>query len=483
MTTNSPTTRTTLWDEAALAEASAAQPRGTRGAWRAPTGSAARRAPAQPQQQARLPGLDEARSTADGFDEEAEEEAQPEERRRTPRKRATPRTPTYTPSYETAAISGGRWWWPQSRAGRVVLAVGILLAGGFVTATGIVVHQFLLRNNHFRIAGSANVESAGLTQVNREELLSVFGQDIGRNIFFVPLGERRRELEAIPWVRQATVMRVLPDRILVKVVERTPIAFVRTGDQVELADAEGVLLPMSAARMARHHYSFPVLTGLDANPAGGRDAGSRRERMALYERFVTALDSYQAHASEQVSEMDVSDVEDLRATLPSGGSDVLAHFGADQFLPRYQMYQSHIAEWRARYPRLIGVDLRFAGEVPLEMAPAEPAAKPAATALAGAKPVSASVPASVPANRQPAKPTAKSLTKPTTSVPRTGARVSGGVKSGVRGHRARVISAARGRHASPHGAQRAVPTSAEAAKTRRLERAGSGTKSAEGGAQ
>jgi len=32
------------------------------------------------------------------------------------------------------------------------------------------------------------------------EMLPVFGEDIGRNIFFVPLNERRKQLEAIPWV-------------------------------------------------------------------------------------------------------------------------------------------------------------------------------------------------------------------------------------------------------------------------------------------
>ncbi len=60
-------------------------------------------------------------------------------------------------------------------------------------------------------------------------MLPVFGEDIGRNIFFVPFSERRKQLEQIPWIEHATVMRLLPDQIRISVVERKPVAFLRQG--------------------------------------------------------------------------------------------------------------------------------------------------------------------------------------------------------------------------------------------------------------
>jgi cell division protein FtsQ len=149
----------------------------------------------------------------------------------------------------------------------------------------------------------------------------------------------------------------------VSIVERTPVAFVREGSQVELADADGVILSMPPVMMAQHHYSFPVITGINAKDS----LASRRARMAVYQKFVAELDQNNQHRTEQVSEIDLSDPEDLRATMPEQGSDILAHFGEDRFLDRLQVYKSHIAEWRQRYPKLIGVDLRYQGEVPLEM--------------------------------------------------------------------------------------------------------------------
>ena len=190
-------------------------------------------------------------------------------------------------------------------------------------------------------------------------MLPVFGEDIGRNIFFVPLSARRRDLEKIPWVERATVMRLMPDRIRIAVVERKPVAFTRTGQQIGLVDANGVLLTMAAHTMAERHYSFPVLTGIDA----GDPAESRKARMAVYLRLMAELDARGKHNSEQISEIDLTDPEDARVLMPEQGADILAHFGEDHFLERYQRYQAHIAEWRQQYPHLAAVDLRYEQQV------------------------------------------------------------------------------------------------------------------------
>ena len=255
-------------------------------------------------------------------------------------------------------------WGPASTAGRVFLALAALLVlGGFTTA-GVLLARYLERDARFRIAGSGNIHSMGLTEVSRADLLPVFGEDIGRNVFFLPLEERRRALESIPWIEHATVMRVLPDQIRVAIVERQPVAFTRRGQQIGLVDASGVLLSMSARTMAERHYSFPVVTGIDP----GDSAESRKARMAVYLRLMAELDADGKHNSEQISEIDLTDPEDARVLLPEQGADILAHFGEDSFLGRYQRYKAHIAEWRQQYPHLRSVDLRYDNQVVLEMA-------------------------------------------------------------------------------------------------------------------
>ena len=255
------------------------------------------------------------------------------------------------------------WWRPKSTFGRVLLGTGALIV---ISAIAISVHalkSFLDHDARFRIAGTTNIQASGLAQVSRAEMLPVFGEDIGRNIFYVPISERRKQLEQIPWIEHATVMRLLPDQIRISVTERKPIAFIREGAQVGLVDANGVLLTEPPAMMAQHHYSFPVVTGIDS----GEPIASRRAKMQVYQHLIGELDSGGRRLSDQLSEIDLTDPEDARVLMPEQGTDILAHFGEDHFLERYQRYKAHIAEWRQQYPHLAEVDLRYEQQVVLQM--------------------------------------------------------------------------------------------------------------------
>lgn len=256
-----------------------------------------------------------------------------------------------------------RWWRPGTTFGRLLLTFGAVAVLSVVAVSAYALRNFLEHDGRFRIAGTSNIQATGLSQVSRAELLPVFGEDIGRNIFFVPLAERRKQLEQIPWIEHATVMRLMPDQIRISVIERKPVAFLRQGSQVGLVDANGVLLVEPPAMMAQHHYSFPVVTGIDS-----RDAiASRRARMEVYQHLVSELDSNGQHLSDQISEIDLSDPEDARVLMPAQGTDILAHFGSDHFLERFQRYKTHIAEWRQQYPKLAEVDLRYEQQVVLQM--------------------------------------------------------------------------------------------------------------------
>ncbi len=96
--------------------------------------------------------------------------------------------------------------------------------------------------------------------------------DIDRNIFFVPLEQRKKQLEQIPWVQSASVMRLLPNRLKIVVKERTPVAFVEVNSHIELIDANGVImdLPAEAAGellVPRHRGHYRHRAALDAGSA------------------------------------------------------------------------------------------------------------------------------------------------------------------------------------------------------------------------
>ena len=266
---------------------------------------------------------------------------------------------------------------PATRTGRILAAAAVLLALGGLFLLTIAIRNFFRDDPRFRIATSSSIQIMGNSQVTRPELLSVFGSDLGRNIFYIPLRQRRAALEQLPWVERATVMRLMPDQLRVAIIERTPVAFLLQGNAIGLVDAHGVLLHLPPQAMAAKHYSFPVVTGISSqDPLPVRAA-----RMHLFQQFIHDLDSGGTKVSAQLSEVDISDSEDISALLPAQGSDIQVHFGDSDFLGRYRSYQQHLAQWRRQYPHLSSVDMRYDNQVVLDMTP-QAAAKPAPEAAA-----------------------------------------------------------------------------------------------------
>jgi cell division protein FtsQ len=252
---------------------------------------------------------------------------------------------------------------PRSVSGRIVLGVVVfgVLAAVAVAFAGV--QYYLMHDARFVLATSDDIQITGAEHLTRDQVLNVFGADLERNIFRASLAERQADLERLPWVAHATVMRLLPNVLRVQITERTPVAFVRQGSQIGLVDGGGVLLDMPPDAAGDPHYSFPVLTGLSANET----LPERATKMEIYQQFMRDLDSTGGHLTDSVSEVDVSDAEDVKALVTSGSSDILVHFGQEQFLKRYQEFEQHLQEWKEQYPKLASADMRYEGQIVLEM--------------------------------------------------------------------------------------------------------------------
>ncbi|MGD0840027.1 MAG: FtsQ-type POTRA domain-containing protein [Candidatus Acidiferrales bacterium] len=247
----------------------------------------------------------------------------------------------------------GRKSWPLYR--RVFVALVITLAGGTVIA---VAAHFLLFSPRVLLASLDQVEITGNRFVPAATVAAVFAPDLGRSILRVPLEARRRELDAMPWVESAVLQRVLPNRIRVDVVERAPIAFLRLPNDLALVDAHGVILE----RPLEGDFHFPVVGGISDATA----AQDREQRMQNFAEFLKAIELVRPNADDQVSEADLSDAQDIRASMVGLGSDagpVLVHFGDSDFANRYRLLVENIDQWRSTAGRVDSVDLRFARQV------------------------------------------------------------------------------------------------------------------------
>ena len=235
--------------------------------------------------------------------------------------------------------------------------------------------HFLSSSPEMALVHPEQVELSGNRNVSRAIVLDIFRSDRGHSILSIPLAARRRQIESIPWVEQATVRRALPHTLQVEVVERTPIAFLRDGSDMALIDVHGVVLD----RPLQGRFHFPVVTGFGS----GMPVEDREKRMQLFAGFMHDLESARAGAVEEVSEVDLSDPHDLRATLdglqpgtlsgsasqagnPDAWGDsndpILVHFGDSDFESKYETLIDKLRQWRATAGRVESVDLRFDGQ-------------------------------------------------------------------------------------------------------------------------
>src|SRR5450631_3046557 len=99
---------------------------------------------------------------------------------------------------------------PRKAIGRIKLLLIVLLVPGVVGLIGVTLYRYGAQSWRFRIDSSDNISLLGNQNVTRTQALEVMGGDIDRNIFFVPLAERKKQLEDIPWVESAAVMRLYP---------------------------------------------------------------------------------------------------------------------------------------------------------------------------------------------------------------------------------------------------------------------------------
>jgi len=222
---------------------------------------------------------------------------------------------------------------------------------------GAQLYQYGERNWRFRIESSDDIAVLGTHNVPRAQIMEVMGGDIGRNVFFIPLSERKAQLEKIPWVESASVMRFVPNRLQIEIRERTPIAFARVGSRISLIDAGGTLMELPTGN--RQKFSFPVIVGMNA----GEPLSTRSARMKIYNQLLRELDSDGAHYSEELSEVDISDQDDVKVLTNDPGGAVLVHLGSSDFLGRYKIYVSHVRGWRQQFDKLESVDLRYEHQI------------------------------------------------------------------------------------------------------------------------
>ena len=234
---------------------------------------------------------------------------------------------------------------------RRVMAVTLVLAVSLYAFHRI--EQFLIRDARFALNGAdgsgetSTLDIEGAEHASRRAIASVFAEDTGRSVYLLPLANRRATLQTVDWVKDASVARLWPNRVVVRVTERQPVAFVTLApSRFGLIDEDGVILPQADGR-----FHLPVLAGVhprDPQP-------ERRERVRRMLRLLHELDGM----ADRISEIDVTDRDNLKVTQPYDGRMVTLMLGDEDFGVRYRNFVAHYGEIRQKLPGATTLDMRL----------------------------------------------------------------------------------------------------------------------------
>lgn len=151
-------------------------------------------------------------------------------------------------------------------------AIAAMLAAGFYGGVVLsrlpVGHAILTGAADRALAASAalglvvrDIEVEGRETTDAATIMAALAADRGTPILAVSPSLAKEKLEGLPWVRSAAIERRLPDTLMVRLVERHPLAVWQHAGKHELIDREGAVIPVKdLTRFAR----LPTVVGDDA---------------------------------------------------------------------------------------------------------------------------------------------------------------------------------------------------------------------------
>jgi cell division protein FtsQ len=242
---------------------------------------------------------------------------------------------------------------------RIVVRLSVLI---LAVAGVISFRSYLLHSPRFFIAIK---DIHGLQHIPESQVLMKVKEieERNRNLPALDLDQLRKSIELLPWVKTATLRRVLPDRLIIQIVERVPIAFARMDHSTSMVDEEGMLLEIKPQQFSG--FDFPVVLGLESG-LESEVLSRNQKRIALYKQLMKTLEANGASLSREVSEVHLQDADSVSVVLNE--DTVLVHLGNDHFQDRFRRYLAMSREIRQKYPQVDSVDLRFENQVVINAA-------------------------------------------------------------------------------------------------------------------
>jgi len=140
---------------------------------------------------------------------------------------------------------------------KAVVVLVLLLGLGFSTKY---VYQKLCQGDFFQITA---VKIDGNRMTSKEQIAALSRVDIHSNLLDINVPQVQSLLESHPWIAKAEVIRDWPNRLLINLKEKNPVALLNRETGLFYLDSRGQII---ATANPSQELDFPVITGLENFP-------------------------------------------------------------------------------------------------------------------------------------------------------------------------------------------------------------------------
>jgi cell division protein FtsQ len=130
----------------------------------------------------------------------------------------------------------------------------------------------------------AAVALSGQHHLNREEILATAGVTGRASLLFFDVADARARLKTNPWIAEATVQKLLPDRLVISITERAPFALWQKEGRIGVIADDGTVLE---PYVASPYMKLPLVVGTGAELRAA-------EFLRLLARFPALRDNVRA---------------------------------------------------------------------------------------------------------------------------------------------------------------------------------------------
>ncbi|MBK9258890.1 MAG: FtsQ-type POTRA domain-containing protein [Polyangiaceae bacterium] len=233
------------------------------------------------------------------------------------------------------------------RAVALVLGVCVVLSASVAVAWGA--RRYITTSPRFCIR---TVLVDGNKRLSAEDIASLGGVAIGRNIFEVDLETAGTTITNEPWIEKAIVTRKLPSTVNITVVEREAWAVATIGDELYLVTRDGD--PFKRVSEG-DPFDLPVITGIAPEKVS-------LDRTGVVQAFRRALDVVEdmdrAGISKRYPIQEVHLERDGTIVMTIGKDAIALHLGQSRFREKIEQASRVLSELARRkaQPSVIFLD-------------------------------------------------------------------------------------------------------------------------------